>query len=150
MPKDIVYGGNITITMKGTFPVNIQKGVGFSMIIWYEDIPGPIFKVGRRRHPDCSKYKYKQSTNSVTLISKNYSGAEWESFICSLKQGAFVNRSVVLPFTMREQNGDGGWDKLPGALFPNGWYRAQLKFVDYLDDEFLCVEAKLNVKMTTK
>ena len=56
MPRNPVYGKNITFTVKGVWVGKIKRGGGISTTIWYEDIPDPIYSTKRYRRHGCNKY----------------------------------------------------------------------------------------------
>ncbi len=53
-----------------------------------------------------------------------------------------ANRSMEFPLRVTDHG-----QNLSGNLFSSGWYRIQLKVVDEYDEEFMCLEVKVHVKI---
>ncbi len=145
MPKTPVYGKNLTIIIQGLWHGKTEKGIGFSATIWYDNIPDPVYKTSRRRDVDCSKHIKKPSKSNWIFLNTNDNGRLWlQTLACSFKDGRYVKKFIAVPFKVYQHG-----NKIPGSLFSSGWYRIQAKFFDQYDEEFLCIEGKGYIKMTT-
>ncbi len=150
-PKNLVYGGNVTITAQGKVPVDIKKfqnGAWWSMTLWNDNFPDPIYKTTRHRPHECPKIMKRPNLgNLVYHISKDYLFSDWALVVCPLEPGQYVNMSAEMVFVIREY-GQGKYRSvaLPGSFFSNGMYRVLWRFFDDFDEEFLCLDAKGYVK----
>ncbi len=121
----IVYGKNITFLMSGTWPTTFTK-CRISYMVWYEDLPDPIYKSGtvikrvQCRNPRMDGYNF-----------------------CKYRKGEFFSDVVTVPLRFHNHH-----MVMVGSLFTTGWYTVKCRLFDEFDSEILCAELKLHV--TTK
>ncbi len=126
-PMKIRYGENIKLSMSGTWPAYFRK-CRVSTIIWYQDLPEPIYKTN-------SLFKRVQCHHSG-LASYN---------ICQYRKGEEFQEEVEIPLRFKSNH-----IYVAGSLFTSGWYTFKCRLFDEFDEEFLCAELKLYIMTTRK